>query len=110
MSLPARVAARIGAIFATMLSPDGRRAWALIALVGGCAIFTAMAAFAMHLLRAEARLVFWLGLAAHAQVLVGMTAIGALLVKRSLRLSRDGIEISDGQVHAEGCSDAPRQS
>ncbi len=32
MSLPARVAARIGAIFATMLSPDGRRAWALIAL------------------------------------------------------------------------------
>lgn len=90
-----RVAASLAAIFGTMFSADGRRTWALIALVGGCAMFTAMAAWALHLVRHNAGFVFWLGLAAHAQVLVGMTGIAALLVKRQLKVSREGIEISD---------------
>lgn len=101
----ARAARAIAAVFGTMLSADGRRAWALIALVGGCAVFTAMAAWAMHLLRAHAGFVFYLGLAAHAQVLVGMTGIAALLVKRMLKVSREGIEISD----SAGGGDAPRE-
>lgn len=102
-----RIAQSVAAVFGTMLSADGRRAWALIAVVGGCAMFTGMAAWAMHLVREQAKLVFWLGLAAHAQVLVGMTAIGALLVKRMLKLSRAGIEISDSGM---GGGDATRES
>lgn len=94
----------IAAIFATMLTADGRRAWALVALVAGCGLFTAMATWAMSLVRAEAKLVFYLGLAAHVQILVGMTAIGALLVKRMLKLSRQGLEISDSD-EATGAQD-----
>lgn len=77
------------------MTADGRRAWALIALVGGCAVFTAMAAWGLYLLRMDMQRVFWLSMAAHLQVFVGMTAIGALLVKRTVKMSRDGVEITD---------------
>lgn len=93
-------AARIAATFATMLTADGRRAWALIALVGGCALFTVLAAVGVYLVRADSERAFWLAIAAHAQVFVGMTAIGALLVKRTVKLSREGVEISDGNQDA----------
>lgn len=105
MSVLTRLGSTVAAVFGTMLSADGRRAWALIALVGGCAMFTAMAMWALHLVRGNAGFVFWLGLAAHAQVLVGMTGIAALLVKRQLKVSRKGIEISD----STGGGDAPRE-
>lgn len=78
-----------------IMSPDGRRAWAFAALVGGCVTFTLFAAVGVYLVRQDAEKAFWLALAAHGQVLVGMTAIGALLVKRTIRAGRDGVEISD---------------
>lgn len=92
---------RVSAAFATMLSADGRRAWALVALVCGCGMFTALAAVGVYLVRDDPERAFWLAIAAHAQVFVGMTAIGALLVKRTVKLSREGIEISDGQRSRE---------
>lgn len=88
---------RIAAAFGTMLSADGRRAWALVALVGGCGMFTLLAAVGVYLVRNDPERAFWLAIAAHVQILVGMTAIGALLVKRTVKLSRDGLEFSDGQ-------------
>lgn len=74
---------------------DGRRAWAFGAMVGGCIIFTAFAAVGVYLVRASAGLSFWLALAAHGQVLIGMTGLAALLVKRSVKISKDGAEITD---------------
>lgn len=100
-----RVANLIAAAFRTILTADGRRAWALLALVGGCVMFTGLAGYAMHLVRWQARLVFWLGIAAHAQVLVGLTALGALLVKRRLEITRDGVTITDDKA---GGSDVQR--
>ncbi len=76
-------------------TPDGRRAWAFIAIVGGCVVFTLFAAAGVYLVRNDVKLAFYLALAAHAQVLVGLTCIGALLVRRTIRAGRDGIEISD---------------
>ena len=78
-----------------LLSPDGHRAGAFIAVLGGCIAFTLFAAVGVYLLRNDAEKAFWLALAAHAQILVGMTALSALLVKRTLKVSRDGVEISD---------------
>lgn len=78
-----------------IMTPDGRRAWAFAAIVGGCVVFTLFAAVGVWLVSGHAEYAFYLALAAHAQVFVGMTCIGALLVKRTIRAGRDGIEISD---------------
>lgn len=78
-----------------IMTPDGRRAWAFAAIVGGCVIFTVFAAIGVYLVSGHAAYAFYLALAAHFQILVGMTALGALLVKRTIKAGRDGIEISD---------------
>jgi apolipoprotein N-acyltransferase len=77
-------------------TPEGRRGWALIALVGGAMTFTLFAAVAVWMLRSSAGFIFWLALAAHLHVLVCLTGLSALLVKRSYKVSRDSIEINDG--------------
>jgi hypothetical protein len=76
-----------------------RRAWAFAAILGGCIVMTLFAAVGVYLTRRDAQLAFYLALAAHAQILVGMTALAALLVRRTIRAGRDGFEISD---QAEG--------
>lgn len=76
-------------------TPDGRRAWALIALWGAAAVFTCFAAVGVYLTRNSPNYAFYLALAAHVQVLATISAIGALLVKRTIKAGRDGVEISD---------------
>lgn len=79
----------------TILTPDGRRAWAFAALVGGAMTFTLFAAFGVWQLRNLPAFTFWLALAAHGQVFVVLTALAALLVKRTIRVGRDGVEATD---------------
>ena len=86
-------------IFPPIMSPDGRRAAAFIAIVGGCVVFTIFAAVGVYLERGDAERAFYLALAAHAQVLIGMTGLGALLVKRTIKASTTGVEISDDSIH-----------
>lgn len=76
-------------------TPDGRRAWAFAALVGGAMVFTVFAAAGVWLTRNSVGHAFYLALAAHAQVFVVLFAIGALLVRRTVKAGREGIEISD---------------
>jgi hypothetical protein len=78
-----------------IMTADGRKAWAFLALVGGSAVNTVFAAVVLYLVHERVGLAFWLGIVAQAQVLVILTALGALLVKRSVKVSRDSIEISD---------------
>lgn len=75
-----------------------RQAWAFAAIVGGCVIFTLFAAVGVWLVSNHAEYAFYLALAAHAQILVGMTCIGALLVKRSIKAGPTGVEISDDSI------------
>jgi hypothetical protein len=77
----------------------GRRAWAFAALLGGCVVMTLFAAVGVWLVRANVGLSFWLAMAAHAQILVGLTMFGALFVRRTIKVDRSGIEISDALVH-----------
>ena len=79
----------------TIMSQDGRRAWAFAGVMGGCFIFTLFAAVGVWLVSGHPEYSFYLALAAHAQLLVGMTALGAQFVKRTIKAGRDGIEISD---------------
>ena len=79
-----------------IMTPDGRRAWAFSAIVGGCMIFTLFAAAGVYLVRGDAKLAFFLALAAHGQVLVGMTALGWVLGRRmQTDVSKDGIKLDD---------------
>lgn len=76
-------------------TPSGRRAYAFAAIMGGCVVFTLFAAVGVWLVSGNARYSFYLALAAHAQILVGMTALAAQFVKRTIKAGKDGIEISD---------------
>lgn len=77
------------------VTPDLRRAWAFAALLGGCGVFTVFAAVGVYLVRLDTKLSFYLALAAHFQLTVALSCIGALLVRRTLKASRDGFELSD---------------
>lgn len=86
-----------------MILPDistaeGRKGWALISLVGGAMVFTVFAAAGVYLVRHSPGMSFWLALAAHGQVLIVLSVIGALLVRgRMVKVSREGVEITDGK-------------
>jgi hypothetical protein len=78
-----------------LFTPDGRRAAAFAALLGGCGIMTIFAAVGVWLVAGNASYSFYLAMAAHAQIMLGLTAFTALFVKRSIKAGKDGIEITD---------------
>lgn len=80
------------------MNPDGRRALAFAAIVGGCIVMTVFAAVGVYLVSGDVKLSFYLALAAHFQILVGLTALGALLVKRTIKAGKDGFEITDDTI------------
>ena len=84
-----------------LTTPDGRRAAAFAAILGGCFTMTVFAAFGVYIVRKDAGLSFWLALAAHAQITLGLSAFTALFVKRSFKAGKDGIEITDMRKNDE---------
>lgn len=78
-----------------LYTPDGRRAAAFGALLGGCVFMTVFAAVGVWLVSGNAKYSFYLALAAHVQVLIGLTAFSAQLIKRTIKAGKDGIEITD---------------
>jgi uncharacterized membrane protein len=87
---------------------DGRRGWAFIAICVGCIMFTLFATYGVYLVRFNPPYVFLLALAAHGQVLVGMTALGWVLGRRAnIQVTKDSVTIEDitvSTVHKEGNS------
>jgi hypothetical protein len=82
--------------FPSIETHDGRRALSFLAIMGGCMVFTAIIIWSLWELRGNAGLVFWLAVLAHAQVFVGMTALGWQMGRRLLAsASRDGVTIDD---------------
>lgn len=81
-----------------LFTPDGRRAAAFAAILGGCVAMTIFAAVGVWLVSGNAAYSFYLALAAHVQVLIGLTAFSAQLIKRTIKAGKDGIEITDSQV------------
>lgn len=78
-----------------IMTPDGRRAYAFLAVLGGCLVMTVFAAIGVWLVSGNTEYSFWLAMAAHAQIALGLGVFGAQFVKRTLKAGRDGIEISD---------------
>lgn len=76
---------------------EGRRAFAFFAILGGCVVMSLFAAVGVYLVSGDAKLSFWLAIAAHVQILVGMTALGWAMGRRMLaEVSKDGVKINDG--------------
>ncbi|ASK88452.1 hypothetical protein [Sphingorhabdus sp. SMR4y] len=80
-----------------MINTDnGRRAFSFIAICGGCAVFTVFVFISLWLLRGSPSFVFWLALAAHAQILLGMSALGWALGRRMLfSVTKNGATVDD---------------
>lgn len=58
---------------------------------------TLFAAVGVYLVKGDVKLSFWLAIAAHVQILVGMTALGWAMGRRMLaEVSKDGVKINDG--------------
>lgn len=76
-------------------TPDGRRAAAFAALLGGSVVMTVFAAVGVWLVSGNATYSFYLALAAHAQIMLGLTGFTALFVKRSLSITKEGATITD---------------
>lgn len=86
---------------ASITTPDGRRAWAFIAIWIGCIVFTLFAAIGVWLVSGNELYSLILALAAHVQLLVGMGAFGFVLGRRVvLKVTRDGAEMQDGDAAA----------
>lgn len=86
----------MGVAMPDIMTDTGRRAWAFLAIVGGCIVFTAMIAYSLFYLRSHPGFVFWLACLAHAQVLLGMSCLGWALGRRLLfSVTRDGATVDD---------------
>jgi len=77
------------------VASDRRRNWGLLFLAGGGIAMTAYAAYALWLVRDHANYAFYLGAGALALVAIVLTGFAGLIVKRTLRLSKDGLEVTD---------------
>jgi hypothetical protein len=82
--------------FPTITTHDGRRAAAFFAILGGCVVMTLFAAAGVYLVSGDTKLSFWLAIAAHVQILVGMTAMGWAMGRRlQIDVSKDGAKLND---------------
>ena len=80
-------------------TPDGRRAAAFLAIMGGAMVFSLFIWVALYLLRDHAGFIFYLAIGAHVQVLIGMTALGWAMGRRLLvNANRDGVTINDSTI------------
>lgn len=91
-----------------LLTGDGRRAWAFLALLGASGVMTGFAAFAMWLVRANPTYVLWLGFAAHVQLFVCITGFMAMFVKRDVSGNiKDGSFSIKDKTHVEPDQNEP---
>ena len=80
----------------TITTPDGRMAYAFVAIWFGCMVFTVFAAVGVWLVSGNELYTLILALAAHAQLLVGMSAFGFVLGRRvEFEVDKDGAKLND---------------
>lgn len=85
----------VNKLWSSLLRPDGRRAWAFLALLGASGVMTAMITLILYMVRINTKYVFYLGLAAHAQLAICITGFMAMFVKRQVEFGRDGFKAKD---------------
>jgi hypothetical protein len=80
------------------MSHDGRRAWAFMAIVGGCMVQTLHLFWITWLLQTHAQYLFYMAVGLIFLLFVGFTALGWQMGRRmQLEGTRDGFKINDNQ-------------
>lgn len=74
---------------------DTRKEWALIALFGGGVIMTIYATICLCLVSDNPKYVFYLGLCSMVMVFTVLSGLMGMLVRRSLKISKRGIDVTD---------------
>lgn len=82
----------------SLLTPEGRRAYAFAAILGGSMMMTIFAWVVLYIVRDSKGLAFWMGMAAMAIIFTCITGLIAMFVKRTVEVSRDGIKVTDGDT------------
>lgn len=72
-----------------------RKNIALWMMFGGAMVFTIYLFVTLYLVQDDLNKVFWLAVLGHVQIFTIMTGYIALLVKRRIEVSKDGITIND---------------
>lgn len=81
---------------------DGRKFWAFIVILGGCFIFTIFAGIGVYLVSHNVVYTFYLALAAHVQLFVGMGTFGYVLGRRMKgSAGKDGFSWDDSSGEPE---------
>lgn len=82
--------------FPSLSEADGRRFWAFLVILGGCFVFTIFAAVGVYLVSGNVKYSFYLAMAAHVQLLIGMSTFGFVLGRRLRgKVGKDGLEFDD---------------
>lgn len=93
----------------SLANNEGRRYWAFLAILGGCIVFTLMAAVGVWLVSDNPTYSLYLALAAHVQILIGMSTFGFVLGRRMRgKAGRDGLEWDDSHQEPETPADGAR--
>jgi len=79
----------------SVFKSDRRKDIALYVVIGGSIFMSMYAVAALWFVKIHPQYVFWLGALAMAQIMLVFTGIMALLVKRTLSISKSSLSISD---------------
>ena len=84
-------------MFPDIATHDGRRAWAFLAITGGCMVQTLHLFWITWLLQGQAEYLFYMAVGLIFLLFVGFTALGWQMGRRLVAsASRDGVSIDDG--------------
>lgn len=78
-------------------SYDVRRYLAIFAMAGGAISFTGLLAWLIFLLQAHPGFLFWIALGCLAMIALMQTGFVALLAKRSIIITKEGLTVNDDQ-------------
>lgn len=88
------------------IETNERKNLSLYLILGGAIAMTVYACVVLYLVYALPHYAFWLGIAAHVQIMLVLTALAAQLVKRRISVGKEGLEIADNNAGEQQCESA----
>lgn len=90
----------LGAPFRALMSPEGRRAWALLLMAGCSVTMTGYVGLVLWIVKTVPQYAFYLGVAGFLMIAIVTTGFAGLLVRRSIDLDALGVKfkVSDQEI------------
>jgi hypothetical protein len=90
----------LGTPFRALMTPEGRRAWALLLLAGCSVTMTAYVIGVLWIVKTTPQYAFYLGIAGFLMIAIVTTGFAGLLVRRSIDLNALGVQfrVNDQEI------------